>query len=185
MFVTFGISYLLVTCTLWQLTTFGTRDLWQLVPFGDIPNRSDQPPSHGAIQTVRLTDPCLVREAGWDLGTDRAAVRSYGPSVRSDGATAHHIPSEARLVLHVLLLVLVSHLDRRHDLLANGHHRPRVVPSRPLASHRPFLIGFGVCHKPNPLPKPSGLSPRPRPKTQQPMASWPDLTARNMNSLSS
>ncbi|KAG5402640.1 hypothetical protein IGI04_008759 [Brassica rapa subsp. trilocularis] len=43
----------------------------------------------------------------------------------------------------------------------------------------PFLIGFGVGHEPNPRPKPPGLSPRPCPKTQLPMASWPNLTARH------
>ncbi|KAF3487010.1 hypothetical protein F2Q69_00051945, partial [Brassica cretica] len=45
----------------------------------------------------KRSDKKQAREAGWDLGTDRAAVRSYGPSVRSDGATAHQIPSEPPL----------------------------------------------------------------------------------------
>ena len=55
---TIGISYLLVTCILWYLTTFGnswplaTRNLWRLVPFWSnlsamVSNQRNQPWPHG------------------------------------------------------------------------------------------------------------------------------------------
>ena len=46
-------------------------------------------------------------------------------------------------------------------------------------SQSPKPTWFWVGHKPTPFPKRSGFSPRPCPNSQQPMASWSDLTARH------
>ncbi|KAF2580834.1 hypothetical protein F2Q70_00011418 [Brassica cretica] len=199
--VPFGYLHPLATHNLWQDVTFGNSCLLgHSQPFR--PNL----PVAGAIRTIRITDQCLERREEKWIEADkenRMGLRTR-PKPRCDHMDRlfglmgprpityllNHVIS-----LSIFTLELENEIDREDPIFIENEGvsiAPRTCMTcsewatigqglhlSATCSQSPKPTWFWVGHKPTTFPKRSGLSPRPCPNSQQPMASWSDLTARH------